>query len=126
MPENSDCTFCANKAAGLEEILYEDDIIWIARPHDMKQHKERIVVVSKAHIKDLPEGPHKYACEKGIEIARAAYSKFSGIEKIAIMEDSKSRFPGHWHRVITDLDLSAPDYRQIVEETEYVEYSVKE
>ncbi len=125
MPENIGCTFCKNKMLGLEEILYEDDIIWIARPHDMKQHKERIVIVSKAHTKDLPEGQHKYAYKKGLEIARAAYSKFSGIEKIAIMEDSKSRFPGHWHRVITDLDSSAPDYRQIVEETEYTEYSMR-
>jgi len=120
----NDCTFCANKAAGRETIIYEDDKVWVARPQDMKQHKERIVVVSQMHAKELTDEMKTYACQKGLEIARLAYSRFPEIEKIAIMEDSKSRFPNHWHCIISDIDPAAPDYKQIIEETEYTEFYV--
>jgi hypothetical protein len=120
-----DCTYCDNYKAGTEVIFHEDNLIYVVRAKDMKGHEERLVLVSKAHVKDLPEGLEYKAKSKGIEVARDVFGKIKGLEFISYLQDTKSRFGSHWHRIICDLDPDADDWEQIIKDTEYEEYPIR-
>ena len=123
--ERALCTFCSNYDAGVEEIFGEDELAYVMRAKDMKGHDERLVVVSKQHTKNPPKDVQKWARIFGLAIARQVYERFPNLNYISLLEDTKSRYLGHWHQIICDLDPDAQDYDQIIKDTEYTEYPVK-
>jgi len=77
----------------------------------MKGHKERLMLLHKEHLKSLDEG----SIGEAYLLLRNIGSKFfSYTNKWAIFEPVYATVPDHWHRVASDLDEKADDWKQIL------------
>lgn len=94
-----------------EKVFYEDDEIIIVRTKDLKGHKERIMVVSKGHVRNISFELFEHAMMKLIEIGKKAFSYYP---KFVVMEGTFQRLKKHWHIVASDLDPNTEDYYQIL------------
>jgi hypothetical protein len=104
------CPLC-NIKRNEEVIFYENDDIIILETKKKKGHKERIMVVWKDHVVDLPDESWHYAMFKLIEIGKKV---FSYTPKFVIMEGTFATIKHHWHLVATDLDPNSEDFKQIL------------
>lgn len=77
----------------------------------MKGHKERLMLLHKEHLKTLDEGS---VGEAYLLLERIGSKYFSYSDKWAIFDPDFATIPDHWHRVASDLDKKAQDYRQIL------------
>jgi len=106
-PECPLCNFSSKK----EKIYYENDKIIIVRTKDLKGHKERIMVVTKDHVVNVPQELFEYAIYK---LAEIGLKVFNYTPKFVIMESTFSGIKAHWHLVATDLDPNSKDFKQIL------------
>ena len=123
--QKDDCSFCTSYEKGLDTIFDENEEVYVAQAKDLKGHDERLVVITKQHTENPPETVQTRAKDFGLAVGREVYGKIPNLEYIAFLSDTKSRFMGHWHRIICDLDPNADDYKQIIEETEFEEYPIR-
>jgi len=94
-----------------EKIYWENDELIVLRTHDLKGHKERIMIMYKDHVSDIPEELYIYALYKLCEIGRKI---FSYTPKFVIMEGTFATIKAHWHCVATDLNPKSEDFKQIL------------
>jgi hypothetical protein len=83
----------------------------LARTKTMKGHRERLMLLHKEHLKTLDEGS---VGEAYLLLERIGEKYFSYTDKWAIFDPDFATIPDHWHRVASDLDESADDYKQIL------------
>jgi hypothetical protein len=83
----------------------------LARTKTMKGHRERLMLFHREHLKTLDEQSigEAYLLLMGIGSRFFSYTK-----EWAIFEPVYATVPGHWHRVASDLDTKADDYKQIL------------
>ncbi len=102
------CPLCNISGA---EVLVEFPRWKLARTKTMKGHKERLMLYHKEHLKTLDE---QSIGEAYILLSKIGSKFFSYTDKWAIFEPVYATVPDHWHRVASDLDENAQDYRQIL------------
>src|SRR5215831_1297162 len=93
------------------EVLAEFDRWKLARTKTMKGHKERLMLFHKEHLKTVDEGS---VGEAYLLLERIGSSYFSYTDKWAIFDPDFATIPDHWHRVASDLDDRADDFKQIL------------
>ena len=89
------CSLC--NILGKEEILYEDDVIFIVSTKFMKGHNKRVMIVSKEHIRNVPM--ENQQIEKFIEFCKVYFDEEP---TFAYCEPTFATIPEHWHRIATD------------------------
>ena len=102
------CPLCKIPEA---EVLAEYPRWKLARTKTMKGHKERLMLYHKEHLKTLDE---QSIGEAYLLLSRVGPRFFSYTDRWAIFEPVYATVPGHWHRILSDLDKSAEDYEQIL------------
>jgi hypothetical protein len=102
------CPICNISGA---EVLVEFPRWKLARTKTMKGHKERLMLYHKEHLKTLDE---QSIGEAYILLSKIRSTFYSYTDKWAIFEPVYATVPDHWHRVASDLDENAQDYRQIL------------
>lgn len=108
--KRKDCPFC-NIRKDKEKIFYENDDIIILRTKDLKGHRERIMVVWKDHVVNVPTEHWEYVIFKLSEVGRKV---FDYTPKFVIMEGTFASYKHHFHLVATDLDPKSDDFDQIL------------
>jgi len=93
------------------EVLVEFPRWKLVRTKTMKGHKERLMLCHKEHLKTIDE---QSIGEAYILLSKIGSKFFSYTDKWAIFEPIYATVPDHWHRVASDLDANAQDYRQIL------------
>ncbi|HET7404981.1 MAG TPA: hypothetical protein VFJ63_02600 [Candidatus Bathyarchaeia archaeon] len=93
------------------QVLAEFERWKLARTKTMKGHKERLMLLYKEHLKTLDEGS---VGEAYLLLERIGSKFFSYADKWAIFDPDFATIPDHWHRVASDLDENAEDYKQIL------------
>ena len=107
------CPLC-----NLKEVpYYEDDFISVVRTKNMKGHQERLMVVWKEHLVNLPSYQEAYAIMRLIEVGK---KQFYYTPKFILMEGTFQSIKSHWHIVATDLNPESDDFRQILK-TSWIE-----
>jgi len=93
------------------EVLEEYPRWRVARTKTMKGHRERLMLFHREHLNSLDEQSigEAYLLLMGIGSRFFSYTK-----EWAIFEPVYATVPGHWHRVASDLDAKADDYKQIL------------
>jgi hypothetical protein len=116
------CPFCKIPLNEPETIYYDDGLFFVCDTLDKKMHRARIMVVYIPHEKEIPEELEELALKILEAVGREV---FSYTDKFVIMDSTYARFPDHWHRVASDLDLDAEDYQQILKTKIIKEISIR-
>jgi len=107
--ENRDgCPLCK---IAQREVLEEYPRWRLARTKTMKGHRERLVLFHREHLKTLDE---QSIGEAYLLLMGIGSRFFSYVTEWAIFESVYATVPNHWHRVASDLDAKADDYKQIL------------
>jgi len=77
----------------------------------MKGHRERLMLFHREHLKTLDE---QSIGEAYLLLMGIGSRFFSYVTEWAIFEPVYATVPNHWHRVASDLDPKADDYKQIL------------
>jgi hypothetical protein len=94
-----------------EKIFHEDKSFITLRTENLKGHRERIMMVYKAHEHSIP---HKLY-ERGLDIlSKISRDVFSYTPKAVIMDSTFATINDHWHLVVTDLNPQSEDFDQIL------------
>jgi len=94
-----------------KEVLTDFDRWRLVRAKNLKGHRERLMLVSKRHSKQLDEG----SIGEAYLLLNSIGQRFFGYaDKWAIFESDFATIPDHWHRIASDLDVSADDFQQIL------------
>src|ERR1700752_2893329 len=101
----SQCPLCGLPDS---QVLAEFERWKLARTKTMKGHKERLMLLHKEHLKTLDEGS---VGEAYLLLERIGSKFFSYTDKWAIFDPDFATIPDHWHRVASDLDKNAVDYK---------------
>jgi len=101
------CTIDLNK----EKVFWEVPAFVIMRTKDLKGHRERIMIVYKAHRHEIPYEAYEAALDALIKIGKKV---FKYAPKFVIMDSTFATINEHWHLVATDLDPKAVDFDQIL------------
>ena len=95
----------------LKEVLVDVDPWSLVRAKNLKGHRERLMLVSKRHSKQLDEG----SIGEAYLLLNSIGQRFFGYtDKWAIFESDFATIPDHWHRVASDLVENADDFQQIL------------
>jgi hypothetical protein len=103
------CPLCDVWNRERENVLFEDEEFVIIRTKFLKGHRERVMLLSKKHIKTLEN--FRGLSEK---YEREIKKIFSYTYKAIVMEGKFGSVPDHWHVCITDLDPSSQDFEQVL------------
>lgn len=106
----SKCPLCS---LNLEEevILGEYGPFLVLRTKDLKGHRERIMIVIKRHVHNIPFSLYEEAIDFLYEVGKRV---FSYTPKFVIMDNTFATIREHWHLVATDLDPNSEDFQQIL------------
>jgi hypothetical protein len=103
-----DCPLCK---IPLKEVLVDFDRWSLVRAKNLKGHRERLMLVSKRHSKQLDEG----SIGEAYLLLNSIGQRFFGYaDQWAIFESDFATIPDHWHRIASDLDANADDFQQIL------------
>lgn len=110
------CPLCKNVTSIFvhsqkETVLDESAYTIIVRTKTLKGHKERIMVVAKAHKAEVPYWLRELALARLEEVGKRV---FNYTPKFVIMDGTFASIKDHWHLVATDLDPKAEDFEQIL------------
>ncbi len=94
-----------------QEVLAEFPRWRLARTKTMKQHRERLMLYFREHVKTLDEQSIGEAYMLLLTIGRRY---FSYTDRWAVFEPVYATVPDHWHRVASDLNPVSEDYEQIL------------
>jgi hypothetical protein len=95
----------------LKEVLVDFDRWSLVRAKNLKGHRERLMLVSKRHSKQLDEG----SIGEAYLLLNSIGQRFFGYaDQWAIFESDFATIPDHWHRIASDLDANADDFQQIL------------
>jgi hypothetical protein len=95
----------------LKEVLVDFDRWSLVRAKNLKGHRERLMLVSKRHSKQLDEG----SIGEAYLLLNSIGQRFFGYaDQWAIFESDFATIPDHWHRIASDLDVNADDFQQIL------------
>jgi len=94
-----------------QEVLAEFPRWRLARTKTMKQHRERLMLYHREHVKTLDEQSIGEAYMLFLTIGRRY---FSYTDRWAVFEPVYATVPDHWHRVASDLNPGSEDYEQIL------------
>jgi hypothetical protein len=104
----ADCPLCK---IPLKEVLVDFDRWSLVRAKNLKGHRERLMLVSKRHSKQLDEG----SIGEAYLLLNCIGQRFFGYaDEWAIFESDFATIPDHWHRIASDLDVNADDFQQIL------------
>jgi len=106
--KQADCPLCNIPD---KEVLEEYARWKLVRTKTMKGHRERLMLLSKEHVKSLDE---QSVGEAYLHLMRIGSRFFSYVKQWAIFEPAYATVPDHWHRIISDLDSKAQDHEQIL------------
>ncbi len=106
--KQADCPLCNIPD---KEVLEEYARWKLVRTKTMKGHRERLMLLSKEHVKSLDE---QSVGEAYLHLMRIGSRFFSYVKQWAIFEPAYATVQDHWHRIISDLDSKAQDYEQIL------------
>lgn len=107
----SECPLCKLDLSE-EKVFYRDDFFVVIRTKDLKGHKERIMIVSMAHVR-LPTMSREI--DVAVEILeRIGRRVFNYAPKFVIMDSTFATIKQHWHLVASDLDKNSNDFEQIL------------
>jgi len=105
------------------EVIYgEYGPFVVLRTKNLKGHRERIMIVIKEHVHNIPFNLYEGALDFLVEIGKRV---FSYTPKFVIMDSTFATNKQHWHLVATDLDPKAEDFQQILD-TKWVKVVEKE
>lgn len=103
------CPLCNVWEREPENVLWQNKVYAIVRTKDLKGHIERVMIVSKKHIKNNHEA------SQAIQIlVRQAPRLFGYTYKAVIMDSTFGSIPDHWHLCMTDLHPDSEDYEQVL------------
>jgi len=105
-----DCPLCSldlNK----EKIFYQDNFFIVLRTKSLKGHKERIMIVTRLHIHNIPSMAYESALDTLVDVGRRI---FKYTNKFVIMDSTFATINQHWHLVASDLDPKSEDFDQIL------------
>ena len=104
------CPLC-NLNLKEEVILGEYGPFLVLRTKDLKGHRERIMIVIKRHVHNIPFKLYEEALNFLVEVGKRV---FSYTPKFVIMDSTFATIREHWHIVATDLDPNSKDFQQIL------------
>ena len=104
------CPFCSLDPKK-EKVFYEDNKFIILRTNDLKNHKERIMIVLKRHMHSISRKMYERALDLLAETGRKL---FSYTPKFIVMDTTFATINDHWHLVATDLNPKSEDFDQIL------------
>src|SRR6266581_3185673 len=104
----ADCPLCK---VPLKEVLVDFDRRSLVRAKNLKGHRERLMLVSKRHSKQLDEGS---IGEPYLLLNSIGQRFFGYADKWAIFESDFATAHDDWHRIVSDLDENAEDFQQIL------------
>jgi hypothetical protein len=113
MPETT-CPLCGVWNREPQNVFYQDEEKVVIRTKYLKGHRERIQVVWKEHVREIPPEARERALRVLEEIGRRV---FSYTPKFVVMEGNLAKHamvPNHWHLIASDLDPRAEDFEQIL------------
>jgi diadenosine tetraphosphate (Ap4A) HIT family hydrolase len=113
MPETT-CPLCGVWNREPQNVFYQDEEKVVIRTKYLKGHRERIQVVWKEHVREIPQEARDRALKVLEEIGKGV---FSYTPKFVIMEGNlakQSTVPDHWHLIASDLNPRAEDFEQIL------------
>jgi len=110
------CPLCGVCAREPENVLYEDVNFAIVRTKYRKGHRERVMLVLKRHLEDLPPSisPDFSRVTQTPAIRQRLKEIFSYTYKAIIMDGKYGSVPDHWHLCVTDLEPDSEDHHQIL------------
>jgi hypothetical protein len=93
------CNLCNALEHEKDEILYEDDNVFILPTKNLKGHNKRIMMVVKGHICELsPEEEEEY-----MEVfAKFCESYFDEEPTYALVDSTYATITDHWHVIACD------------------------
>lgn len=94
-----------------EKKYHEDSSFIVLRTRTVKGHKERIMIVYKAHEHRIPQKAYERALDILTKIGKQV---FGYTPKFVIMDTTFATINDHWHLVATDLDPKSDDFNQIL------------
>ena len=77
----------------------------------MKGHRERLMLYHVEHLERIDE---QSVGEAYLLMSMIGSQYFAYADKWAIFEPLYATVPGHWHRILSDLDKNTNDYQQIL------------
>ena len=77
----------------------------------MKGHKERLMLYHADHVEKIDE---QTVGEAYLVMSQIGSRYFSYTDKWSIFEPLYATVPGHWHRILSDLNKNTEDYEQIL------------
>jgi len=106
----SECSLCSLRLE--EEVIYgEYGPFLVLQTKDLKGHRERIMIVIKEHVHNIPFNLYEGALDFLVEIGKRV---FNYTPKFVIMDSTFATNKQHWHLVATDLDPNSEDFQQIL------------
>lgn len=91
----SQCPFCSIPER--EELLYEDDLVFLVPTLDMKGHKIRIMIATKRHTTE----PTFHELTTAFAVL-FDYMNALSLDEWYLVDSIFGRWPDHWHYVICD------------------------
>lgn len=103
------CPLCKVWEREPENVLWQNRYYALVRTKHLKGHKERLMFMSKKHIK------FNHDTVNAINSAQAEIKKaFAYTYSVIVMEGTYGSVPDHWHVCITDLEEGSEDHQQIL------------
>jgi hypothetical protein len=95
------CPLC--RALATEPAIYEDPQVKVLRTKNLKGHKERVMVVSKAH--SVPRSERAALDRRMVKVLHRLGPKlFAYTYKFAVLSPKFASVPAHPHFVASDLE----------------------
>jgi len=107
-PDKAICPLCNIPT---DEVIQEFQRFRLCRTKTMKGHRERLMLYSTDHVKNVDE---QSLGEAYLLLMIVGTRAFSYATHWAVFEPAYATVPEHWHRVASDLDPSSQDYNQIL------------
>ena len=110
------CPLCGICEREPENVLYEDEHFAIIRTANLKGHRERVMLILKRHVSDIPPNiSYDFSWVTNTPVIRQRLKEIFGYTyKAIIMEGKYGSYPDHWHLCITDLETDSEDHQQIL------------
>ena len=103
------CSLC--KAVSREPCIYEDRFVRVLKASKLKGHKNRVMVVTREHVKYVSPWLQDYMVDV---LEKAGRRVFAKEYKFVIMSPINGTVTEHAHFVASDLDPEADDYDQVL------------
>lgn len=103
------CPLCKVWEREPENVLWQNKFYALVRTKDLKGHKERVMLLSKKHIK------HNHDIRGALKGAiYAILTAFNYTYKAIVLDGKFGSIPDHWHLCITDLEEGSEDHQQML------------